>query len=82
MPTKKEQNFEESLAKLEAIVEHMETGDISLQELMQNYSEGIELVKKCQKDLARAEKTIDILVSENNGEVRETTLNLGEQLLM
>jgi len=47
-----------------------------LQELMHNYSEGIELAKKCQADLDRAEKTIDILVGENEGKIQETVLRL------
>lgn len=77
MPTvKQEANFEENLAALEKIVKQMEAGDVSLQELMHNYSEGIELAKKCQADLDRAEKTIDILVGENEGKIQETVLRL------
>ena len=77
MPTiTQEPKFEENMAALENIVKRMEAGDVSLQELMQNYSEGIELAKKCQADLDRAEKTIDLLISEDNGQIRETALRL------
>lgn len=39
MPRKKELSFEESLTKLEAIVKEMESGDSSLKDLMDNYTE-------------------------------------------
>jgi len=78
MPKTGEHTFEENLAELERIVERMEAGDTSLQELMKNYSKGIELAKSCQAALERAEKTVDILVGQNdNGEVTETELKLG-----
>ena len=43
MPRKKELSFEESLEKLEGIVKEMEGGDLTLQELMIHYSDGVGL---------------------------------------
>ncbi|MBQ1336021.1 MAG: exodeoxyribonuclease VII small subunit [Selenomonadaceae bacterium] len=76
MPRKKEATFEENLGRLEAIVEQMESGEASLADLMKNYSEGVELSKKCMSALAIAEKTMDLLVKEENGTVQEAELKI------
>ena len=70
MPRKKEMSFEESLEKLETIVKDMENGDSSLKELMENYTEGIKLGED------KAEAALDIAVSEENGTVTETALDI------
>lgn len=69
MPRKKELSFEESLARLESIVAQMEKGDADLQVLMANYSEGIQLSQNCLKALDRAEKAMDLMVQEKDGQV-------------
>ncbi len=74
--TKKELTFEESLTQLEAIVGKMETGEMSLNDLMLNYSEGIKLSNHCYTLLERAEKTMDLLVTEQDGKLSEEPLDL------
>ena len=74
MPKKKEPSFEEALERLEEIVAAMESGDATLAELMKNYSEGVELSKKCMGALERAEQAMDLLVQEEKGSVKETEL--------
>ena len=76
MPRKKELSFEESLEKLETIVKTMESGDSSLKELMENYTEGIKLGETCLKELAKAEAALDKVVSVEDGTVTETTLDI------
>lgn len=78
MPRKKELSFEESLEKLEAIVKEMEGGDLTLQDLMSHYSEGVGLAKNCMGALERAEQTMDLLVKENEatGKVEESKLDI------
>ena len=71
MPRKKELSFEESLEKLEQIVSAMESGDSSLQDLMANYAEGVQLGSNCLKVLEQAEKTMDVMVQDNAGKVKE-----------
>ena len=71
MPRKKQLTFEESRAQLETIVKDMESGDATLQELMTNYSQGIELSKNCLQQLTRAEQTMDLLVT-GDGETVST----------
>lgn len=70
MTKKKEATFEENLDTLQAIVEEMEKGDINLTELIEKYSQGIELSKKCMKALKMAGDTMDLLVKDD-GEVEE-----------
>ena len=78
MPRKKELSFEESLEKLEAIVKEMEGGDLTLKDLMSNFSEGVGLAKNCMGALERAEQTMDLLVKENEatGKVEESKLDI------
>ena len=54
----------------------MENGEPSLTELMENYSQGVELSQKCLKALDRAEKAMDIMVKEENHEVQELELKI------
>lgn len=58
------QTFEQALDELERIVGDMEQGESSLSELMERYSRGVVLAKKCLGDLDRAEKTMDFMVGD------------------
>ena len=49
--TKDQIDFESSLKKLESIVSKLENNDISLEDSVQSFEEGIRLVKYCQKQL-------------------------------
>ena len=49
--TKKNIDFEKSLSKLESIVEVLESENVSLEESVKKFEEGISLVKSCQKQL-------------------------------
>jgi len=60
--------FEEALKKLEKIVEDLEKGDLSLDEALKKYQEGIELSRLCNQRLESAKKKIDILVKNKKGE--------------
>ena len=59
--------FEESLAKLEEIVEAIETGQVPLEESIAKYADGIKLIKQCRSILDRAEKKVEILVGKQGG---------------
>lgn len=76
MPRKKELSFEEALAKLEDIVRQMESGDTSLKELMDNYTEGMKLGEACLKDLAKAEAAMDVMVSRDQDKIVERELTI------
>lgn len=62
--------FEDSLKELEDIVERLERGDLSLDETLSEYEEGIKRYKQCITLLENAEKKIQILVKDENGVFR------------
>lgn len=76
MPRKKELSFEESLAKLEGIVKQLESGDSSLKDLMDNYTEGMKLGQACLEELAKAEAAMDVVVSVEQGKITENKLTI------
>ena len=77
MARKKEMAFEEALGALEQIVAEIETGELSLADLMAKYSEGIKLSDFCMKSLKRAEETMDLLVKETADGVSEEKMEIG-----
>ena len=77
MARKKEMAFEDALDALEKIVAEIETGELSLADLMAKYSEGIQLSDFCMKSLKRAEETMDLLVKETADGVSEEKLQIG-----
>lgn len=68
---KKEESFEELLNRLEEVTSKLEKEEnISLEESMKLFEEGIDISKKCNKQIEEAEKKISILINENN-EIKE-----------
>ena len=63
-------SFEEEMAKLETIVTELEKGDLSLDDSLKKFEEGINISKDCNSMLETAEKKISILL-ENDGEITE-----------
>jgi exodeoxyribonuclease VII small subunit len=55
------------MKRLEAIVEQMESGELSLEDLIVRYEEGMKLVKVCQERLASAEQRIEIITRNSAG---------------
>ena len=60
-------NFENALNDLETLIEKMEAGELSLEESLKNFEQGISLARQCQEALKDAEQKIQILI-EQNGE--------------
>ena len=58
MENKNSQSFEEKLNKLETIVKLLENGDVSLDDAMTKFNEGMILANECNKILEEANKTI------------------------
>lgn len=65
--TKKTGGFEESLKRLEEIVETLEQGSVSLDEAMKMYEEGVVLSKQCLEKLTQAELKLKRLSKDVNG---------------
>lgn len=69
MPAKKNSDsFEQSLTDLETLVVKMEQGDLSLNESLSAFEQGVKLSRQCQQILDEAEQKIQLL-SEQDGEL-------------
>ena len=62
-------DFEQSLGSLQALVERLESGDLSLEESLAAFEQGVALTRDCQPALSQAEQKVQQLM-ENNGELR------------
>ncbi|MDH3525980.1 MAG: exodeoxyribonuclease VII small subunit [Gammaproteobacteria bacterium] len=60
--------FEKSLQELEALVEKMEQGDLSLEESLQHFERGVQLTRACQQALKEAEQKVETLLKKNGQE--------------
>ncbi|HEX6999774.1 MAG TPA: exodeoxyribonuclease VII small subunit [Gammaproteobacteria bacterium] len=54
--------LEKSLAELEALVERLESGDLSLDQALKEFERGVTLTKECQAVLKEAEQKVEILL--------------------
>ncbi len=61
-------DFERSLAELEAIVEKLEQGELSLEESLKQFERGVQLTRACQNALKEAEQKVEILLRKSGGE--------------
>lgn len=55
-------SFEEQLTALEGVVERLERGELSLEESVRLFEEGVKLSEACKKELEAAEGKIQVLV--------------------
>lgn len=60
--TEKLPDFEKSLAELETLVEKLESGQLSLDESLQQFKRGVELTRHCQDVLDKARQTVEQLL--------------------
>ena len=60
-------SFEESLKKLESIVDQLEKGDLTLEDSIKLFEEGVGLSAACKKELDEAEGKVQILIKQRDG---------------
>ena len=58
------EKFEEALEKLEEIVRRMEAGEMTLEESLKAFEEGIKLARLCAKKLDEADRRVELLLRE------------------
>jgi exodeoxyribonuclease VII small subunit len=56
------EKFEEALEKLEEIVKKMESGEMTLEESLRAFEEGIKLARLCAKKLDEADRRVELLL--------------------
>lgn len=65
-----EPKFEKDLEKLEQIVASLEEGGLPLDDSLKKFEEGVKLAKRCEKALSSAEKKIEILTKNAQGDLK------------
>jgi len=65
----KKPDFERSLARLEEVVRKLESPQLSLDEAMKLFEEGVALSRECQKQLEEAEGKVEILLKKADGKL-------------
>ncbi len=68
MSSGKKFDLEKSLSDLEALVEELESGELSLEKAMKKFEEGIKLTRGCQNALKEAEQKVEILLKSAGSE--------------
>jgi exodeoxyribonuclease VII small subunit len=58
------EKFEEALGRLEDIVKRMEAGDMTLEESLKAFEEGIKLARLCSRRLDEAERRVEMLLKQ------------------
>ena len=72
MATKKtEYSFEENIKELEEIIKKLEGEEVSLEEMLKLFEDGISRTRACTAQLKNAEQKISVLMKNENGEVIE-----------
>ncbi len=66
-----EQKFEDTLNRLEKIVDDLESGELNLDDAIKKYEEGIKLSTLCGRKLNEVKKRIEVLVKEPSGKITE-----------
>ena len=59
-------NFNRGLLELENIISKMESGELSLEDSLKNFEEGVKIHRKCHTALMDAEQRINILTEQDN----------------
>jgi exodeoxyribonuclease VII small subunit len=72
-----EMSFEESLIELEGIADKLEKGQLSLDESLLLFENGIKLVRECNKKLKNAKQNVERLILEN-GDIKTEPFDVQE----
>ncbi len=63
---KKSVDFEQQLENLEALVESLESGDLSLEDSLKSFETGIKVARECQQALKTAEQKVELLMRQGD----------------
>ena len=61
-------NFEQAMTALEEIVRELERGDLPLEDSLKLFEEGVKLSRECQDRLRQAERRIEMLLRDDQGQ--------------
>ena len=70
MAAKEKKKFEEAVKELERVVEQLESGELSLEDSLAAFENGVRLVKLCNQKLTEVERKIELLVKDKDGKLQ------------
>jgi len=62
----KKKSFEDALAKLEDITKELEEGELSLEDSLKHFDEGVKLAEYCNSKLSDAQRKVEILLKKGD----------------
>jgi exodeoxyribonuclease VII small subunit len=72
-------SFEKALERLETLVQEMESGELSLENALKKFEEGVKLSQLCTQKLNETEKKIALLMEQGDGSLKETPFGGADQ---
>ncbi|MBE0483134.1 MAG: exodeoxyribonuclease VII small subunit [Bacterioplanes sp.] len=63
--------FEQALQQLETLVQQMEEGNLTLEQSLQAFEQGVGLTRQCQQALTQAEQRVHVLLEQNGQSVAQ-----------
>ncbi len=60
-------SFEQSLSLLQETVKKLESGELSLEDALKNFEDGVKLTRACENYLSAAEKRVEVLTKDASG---------------
>jgi exodeoxyribonuclease VII small subunit len=76
MPETTQPSFEVALEQLQNTVKKLESGELTLEQSLQQFEEGVKLTRTCQEQLNAAEKRVEILMKAGASESGESKVEL------
>ena len=67
--------FDDGLDRLEALVQQLESGSLGLEEALARFEEGVQLSQGLQRQLAEAQRRVEVLKAGLGGEYRAEPLD-------
>ena len=71
-----EKKFEEAMKRLEDIVQSLDSSDLSLEDSLKIFEEGVKLISFCSKKLEEAEQKVTMLVKESDGKYSQQSFDM------
>ena len=70
-------DFENAITRLETIVKELEKGELSLEEALKLFEEGMKITRFCNAKLDEAEQKVEILMKDERGKITEEPFDVG-----
>lgn len=70
-------DFENALTRLESIVEKLEKGELALEEALKLFEEGVKISQFCNGKLDEAERKVEILLKNKEGQLHKESFRQG-----